>query len=208
MRVELPTPSGTAIAELDRPNTPAIALLVLTHGANGGVGTPDLLAVRTAAVQSGIAIARVLQPYAVAGGRVAANFTKQDDAWVALVAALRNRRGFGALPLIVGGRSNGARVACRTVHRTGASAVVALAFPLHPPGRPEASRLDELAGAGVPVLVVQGERDPFGMPPKGRGRKIVVIPGGDHSLRRDPPAVARAVTAFVTSQVRRATVEK
>jgi hypothetical protein len=123
----------------------------------------------------------------------------QDEAWLSLIAALRRRRGLGALALIVGGRSNGARVACRTAPATGAVAVVALAFPLHAPGRPEKSRLDELASAGVPALVVQGDRDAFGMPPKGRGRRLVVVPGADHSLRRDPAAVATAVLEFIGS---------
>ncbi|HEU5265427.1 MAG TPA: alpha/beta family hydrolase, partial [Jatrophihabitans sp.] len=122
------------------------------------------------------------------------------------VAGLRRRRGFGPLPLVVGGRSNGARVACRTALASGAQAVVALAFPLHPPGRPENSRLAELDAAGVPVLVVQGERDPFGMPPAGAGREIVVVPGADHALRRDTAAIAEVVVGFVTSQIGHAKV--
>jgi predicted alpha/beta-hydrolase family hydrolase len=154
----------------------------------------------------GVAVALVEQPFVVAGRRTPPAPAVQDEAWVALVAALRRRRGLGDVPLIVGGRSNGARVACRTALASGAVAVVALAFPVHPPGKPEISRLDELDGAGVPVLVVQGDRDAFGMPPRGRRRKIVVVPGGDHSLKRDPAAVAAAVRAFVTSQIGRAKV--
>jgi len=96
------------------------------------------------------------------------------------------------LPLVVGGRSLGARVACRTAAETGAIAVLCLAFPVHPPGRPEASRLSELEAVTVPVLVVQGERDPFGMPPEGPGRKVVQVPG-DHGLKADLDAVATAV---------------
>lgn len=197
MRIDVPTPGGPALVDLDRPRRAASALLVLTHGAGGGVETPDLNAIRGAAVKAGIAVARVTQPYRVAGRRSPAAPAKQDEAWLAIIAALRRRRGFGAIPLVVGGRSNGARVACRTALMSGADAVVALAFPLHPPGRPEASRLDELAGAGVPTLVVQGDRDPFGMPPPGVGREIVVIPGADHGLKRDVATVASVVVAFV-----------
>jgi hypothetical protein len=199
MRIGISTSIGSAEAELDRPRGAPSALLVLTHGAGGGVDTVDLLAIRTAAIRAGIAVARVVQPYRVVGRRSPANAEKQDTGWLEIVAALRKRRGFATLPLVVGGRSNGARVACRTALASGATAVVALAFPVHPPGRPENNRLPELDGAGVPTLVVQGDRDPFGMPPPGAGREIVVIPGGDHSLKRDPAAVAHAVVDFVTS---------
>jgi predicted alpha/beta-hydrolase family hydrolase len=208
MRVQIATPSGLAVAELDRPRGDLRALLVLTHGAGGGVDTVDLLAVRGAALKAGIAVARLVQPYRVAGRRSPAAPAKQDEAWLAAVAALRARRGLGAVPLVIGGRSNGARVACRTAIACGAVGVVALAFPLHPPGRPEASRLDELDGAGVPVLVVQGDRDPFGLPPPGKRREVVVIPGGDHSLRRDPATVASAVLDAVTAMIGRGKVNR
>jgi uncharacterized protein len=198
MRLEIPTASGAAVVEVDRPRGPARALLVLTHGAGGGVDTPDLLAIRAAALKAGIAVARVLQPYRVAGRRSPAAPDKQDAGWLETVAAIRRRRGFAALPMVVGGRSNGARVACRTAVASGAVGVLALAFPLHPPGRPESSRLPELDGAGVPVLVVQGDRDPFGLPEPAADREIVVVPGADHSLKRDPPAVAAAALAFLT----------
>ncbi|MEO9133455.1 MAG: alpha/beta family hydrolase [Jatrophihabitantaceae bacterium] len=198
MRLEIPTPAGVGWIDLDRPRG-ARALLALTHGAGGGVETPDLLAIRSAAVEAGIAVALLTQPYRVAGRRTPPTPGPQDAAWTALIEALRARRGLSVLPLVVGGRSNGARVACRTAVRTGASAVVALAFPLHPPGRPEKSRLDELVAAGVPTLVVQGDRDAFGLPPKGKGRRVVVVAGADHSLKRDTSAVARAVTSFLSS---------
>ncbi|WP_200800023.1 alpha/beta hydrolase family protein [Jatrophihabitans endophyticus] len=194
-----------ARVELDRPPN-AGALLVLTHGAGGGVDTADLLAIRDAAVAAGIAIARVLQPYRVAGRRTPPAPTPQDAAWLPVVAALRRRRGFARVPLVVGGRSNGARVACRTATASGAAAVVALAFPLHPPGRPEKSRLAELDAAGCPTLVVQGDRDPFGMPPAGADREVLVVPGADHSLARGLATTAAAVVAFVTSPVVRARV--
>jgi predicted alpha/beta-hydrolase family hydrolase len=206
MRVEVSTPSGPALVDLDRPRGTPRALLVLTHGAGGAVETADLVAIRGVALKAGIAVARITQPYRVAGRRSPAAPATQDAAWLAVVTAIRRRRGFGAVPLIVGGRSNGARVACRTAVASGATGVVARAFPLHPPGRPEATRLAELDGAGVPVVVVQGDRDPFGMPPPGEGREIVVIPGADHSLKRDPAGVAAAVLAAVTSMIGHARV--
>jgi uncharacterized protein len=207
MKIDIETPSGPAVAVIDRPRAAPGALLVLTHGAGGGIESADLNAVRGAALKAGIAVARILQPYRVAGRRSPNAPAKQDEAWLAAVAALRRRRGFGALPLVVGGRSNGARVACRTAAGSGAAGVVALAFPVHPPGKPEASRLDELDAVDVPVLVVQGDRDPFGMPPAARGREIVVIAGGDHSLKRELSTIAGAVTHFVTTVASRANVE-
>ncbi|HEX3335711.1 MAG TPA: alpha/beta family hydrolase [Jatrophihabitans sp.] len=206
MRLEISTPSGPALTELDRPRGELRAVLVLTHGAGGGVETSDLMAVRGAALKAGIAVARVLQPYRVLGRRSPPAPAVQDSAWLAVVAALRARRGLTATPLFVGGRSNGARVACRTARASGATGVIALAFPVHPPGRPDASRLDELDGAGVPVIVIQGERDPFGRPAPGADREVVVIPGGDHSLKRDPAAVAAAAVGFVTSLIGHARV--
>jgi hypothetical protein len=197
MRFEVATPSGSAVVEFDRPRAPAKALLVLTHGASGGVETVDLRAIRDAAVRAGIVVARVLQPHRSAPPGA----PKQDDAWLAAVAGIRKRRGCADVPLVVGGRSNGARLACRTAVAVGAQAVVALAFPVHPPGKPETSRLGELDAAQVPVLVVQGDRDPFGMPPAGKGRQIVVMPGSGHSLRSDPTAVASHVVGFVTAQI-------
>lgn len=205
MRIEIATPGGPARVDLDRPKV-SRGLLLLTHGAGGGVDTVDVRAVCRAALAADIATARITQPYVVAGRRTPPVPPKQDDAWLAIVAALRRRRTLTALPLVVGGRSNGARVACRTALATGAQAVVALAFPLHPPGRPENTRLPELEAAGVPVLVVQGERDPFGMPPAGPDREIVVIAGADHGLKRDTATTAAVVTRFVTSQIAHAKV--
>ncbi len=201
MRLDVPTPSGAGWVEIDRPRGAARALLVLTHGAGGGIDTADLLAIRGAALKAGIAVVRVTQPYRAAGRRSPASPVKQDAGWLHTVAAVRRRRGFGGLPMIVGGRSNGARVACRTALESGAVGVLALAFPLHPPGQPENTRLPELEAAGVPVLVVQGDRDPFGMPPPGADREIVVVPGADHALKRDPGAVAGAAIAFVAARI-------
>lgn len=206
VRIETETAGGVAWADLDRPRG-ATALLVLTHGAGGGVETADLRAIRDAAPGARIAVALVTQPYRVAGRRTPPQPRPQDAAWSDVISGLRRRRGLAPLPLIVGGRSNGARVACRTARGVGAAAVVALAFPLHPPGRPEKSRLDELDGAGVPALVVQGDRDPFGMPPAGPDRRVVVIPGADHGLKQDTATVATAVIEFVTTLAGHANVE-
>lgn len=203
MRLEL----AGGWVDLDRPRN-ASALLVLTHGAGGGVDTKDVTAVRDAATAAGIAVALVTQPYRVAGRRTPPAPGPQDAAWLDIVAALRKRRGLSALPLFVGGRSNGARLAARTADRLGAAGVVAMAYPLHPPGKPERSRLDELEAAGCPVLVVQGDRDPFGMPPAGDNRDVVVITGADHALRKDVAHIAELIVSFVTSTGARDTVER
>ncbi|MCW2496622.1 alpha/beta family hydrolase [Jatrophihabitans sp.] len=192
------TTAGPGWIELTRPVRPT-ALLALTHGAGGGVGTADLLAIRDAVTAAGVAVALITQPYRVAGRGAPPRPDKQDPLWLELMTALRSRRGLGAVPLIVGGRSNGARLACRTATGAGAVAVVALAYPLHPPGKPDVSRLDELELPTVPVLLVQGDRDAFGMPPEGPGRQRVVIAGADHSLKKGVPAVAEAVLSFVTA---------
>jgi predicted alpha/beta-hydrolase family hydrolase len=185
--------------ELTLPDGAPAALLALGHGAGGGVDAPDLRAVRSAALAAGLAVARVTQPYRVAGRRAPAPAPHLDEAWTAVLAGLRadpDRPALAGLPLVVGGRSSGARVACRTAAGLGAAGVVALAFPLHPPGRPERSRLDELDGA-VPTLVVNGDRDPFGVPPERPGVTVVVRPGERHDLRADPAAVAEAVLDFL-----------
>lgn len=205
MRLTIGTAAGDAWVDLDRPRG-AHALLVLTHGAGGGVESRDLLAIRAAAVPAGIGVALVTQAYRVAGRRSPPAPTPQDATWLTIMAALHRRRGLSDLPLVAGGRSNGARVACRTAAGSGAAAIVALAFPLHPPGKPETSRLSELELPTVPVLVVQGDRDPFGMPPRGSGRTVLVVPGADHSLRTDVAAVAQAVVDFVTSTAAHANV--
>lgn len=192
------TPGGPALVDLDRPAGELRGLLVLGHGAGGGVDARDLLAVRDVAVDLGLAVARVTQPYRVAGRRAPAPAPRLDEAWLAVVTALRRRRALAQVPLVVGGRSSGARVACRTAATCAADAVVTLAFPVHPPGKPEKSRLDELDALTVPVLVVQGDRDPFGMPPRRRGRRVVVV-AGDHSLRGDHAAVARAARTFLAA---------
>jgi predicted alpha/beta-hydrolase family hydrolase len=188
--VEFATSAGPARVELDRPAT-ATFLFVLTHGAGGGVDSRDLLAVRDAGLRLGGAVARVLQPYRVRGASAPGAPGAQDAAWLEIVAALRAKD--PGLPLVQGGRSNGARVACRTAIPAGALAVVALAFPLHPPGRPEQSRAAELREAGTDVLVVNGERDPFGIPDERDASRVVVLPGETHALSKKPAAVGAAV---------------
>lgn len=190
------TPRGPAEVELTRPAGDPVALLALGHGAGGGVDAPDLRAVRAAALDAGLAVARITQPYRVAGRRAPPAAAHLDQAWTAVLAALRTDPGLADPPLIAGGRSSGARVACRTATAAGAVAAVALAFPLHPVGRPERSRAEELDGA-VPTLVVNGDRDPFGVPGARPGVTVVVRPGERHDLRRDPGAVADAVLDFL-----------
>jgi predicted alpha/beta-hydrolase family hydrolase len=179
------------------------AALVLGHGAGGGVSAPDLVAATEAARSEALAVALVEQPYRVAGRRSPAPARQLDAAWTAVVEELRAGE-LVRLPLIVGGRSLGARVACRTAEALGAIAVLCLAFPLRPPrrkaGAEPPSRLPELEQVPVPTLVVQGERDPFGMPPPGPRRTVAVV-SGDHSLRADPHAVTEAVRAWLQEVV-------
>ena len=177
--IELETPHGPARAHLNEAESP-VAVLVLGHGAGGGVGAPDLKAATEAALDVGVTVILVEQPYRVAGRKSAAPAPQLDTAWTAVIEQLP----IEGLPLYVGGRSSGARVACRTAAATGAAGVLCLAFPLHPPGRPEKTRLPELEAVTVPVLIVQGESDPFGMPPEAEGRKVVRLKG-NHSLRSD-----------------------
>ena len=199
MVLDIDTPHGPAKAHLHLVETPAAAL-VLGHGAGGGVGAPDLVTATEAARSLGISVALVEQPYRVAGLRSPAPAHQLDAAWTAVVERLLADELQG-LPLVAGGRSLGARVACRTVEATGALAVLCLAFPLHPPGRPEKSRLSELDAVSVPTLVVQGARDPFGMPPPGPRRTVVGV-AGDHGLKSDRRAVADAVRTWLLDSSR------
>jgi len=188
--VEIETPHGPARAHLHGVDA-ARAALVLGHGAGGGVGAPDLVTATAAAREVGVSVVLVEQPYHVAGRRSQAPARQLDAAWLAVVERLRAGE-LAGLPLLTGGRSAGARVACRTAAETGAIGVLCLAFPVHPPGRPEKTRLPELDAVDVPVLVVQGERDPFGMPPAGPNRTVSVV-AGDHGLKSDRAAIAAAV---------------
>jgi predicted alpha/beta-hydrolase family hydrolase len=203
--VEITTGSGVARAELDEagPGEATRFLLVLTHGAGGSAASPDLLAVRDAALSLGGRVARVTQPYRVKGARAPGSAVRQDAAWVEIVAALTAL--IPGVPLVQGGRSNGARVACRTAAVVGAGAVVALAFPLRPPGPAGQSRVAELRAAktdGVAVLVVNGERDPFGIPGTGDADRVVIVPGETHALRGHRAVIAGAIADWLPGVLR------
>lgn len=175
-----------------------LAALVLGHGAGGGIEAPDLVGATEAARSAGLSVALMEQPYRVAGRRSPAPASQLDEAWTAVVLQLRDGP-LSGLAILSGGRSLGARVACRTAAETGSVAILCLAFPLHPPGRPEKSRLAELDALRVPTLVVQGESDPFGMPPDGPNRTVVRIPG-THSLRSSA-TVAAAVSDWLAKVI-------
>ena len=194
--MEISTGAGAALADIDEPARAAAFLLVLTHGAGGGTASADLLAARDAGLRLGAVVARVTQPYRVRGARAPGSAVPQDAAWLEIISALR--AAYPPIPLVQGGRSNGARVACRTARAAGARAVVALAFPLHPPGRPEKSRVAELRDAGTDVLVVNGDRDPFGVPASTDAARVVVLPAETHALTRYPAAVAAAVQGWLS----------
>jgi uncharacterized protein len=198
-RLQIDTPTGPARADLHRVDRPRGAL-VLGHGAGGGIEAPDLVAARDAAVEEEFTVALVEQPYRVAGRRSPAPAKRLDEAWVAVIEQLRADE-LDGLQLVVGGRSLGARVACRTLQETGGEAVLCLAFPLLPPRRgdkPPQSRLPELEAVEVPVLVVQGKSDRFGMPPEGPDRRVVKV-AGDHGLKADTGAVGEAVAAWLSA---------
>lgn len=179
MRTEyVSTPAGDARLLIHEASEPK-ATLVLGHGAGGGSGARDLMALASALPATGVTVIRFEQPFVVAGRKIGPRPAALDEAWLAAMPQVPV-----AGPLFVGGRSAGARVACRTAADVGASGVVALAFPLHPPGKPEKSRFAELAGAAVPTVVVQGENDAFGRPgefPPGSFR-LVPVPHANHSM--------------------------
>jgi predicted alpha/beta-hydrolase family hydrolase len=215
--VDVDTPVGAARLHLREPRRPSpggpVGTLVLGHGAGGGVQARDLVAVASAVTDAGWRSVLVEQPWKVAGKRVAPPPPRLDAAWLPIMERLREHGSTGGA-LVVGGRSAGARVACRTAVATGAVGVVCLAFPLHPPGRPERSRLAELLGAGVPTLVVQGERDPFGGAEELSGELVaaagsdtrpadirVVGVAGDHGLAAGVRDAAAAVVEWLSSVV-------
>lgn len=206
---EVETPLGPARAHVRSPAGPPVGRLVLGHGAGGGLGAPDITEATRVAVGAGWEVVGVEQPWRVAGKRIAPAPPRLDTGWLAVLEWLAEHPASGGGvfggPLVVGGRSAGARVACRTAAGLGARAVLCLAFPLHPPGKPERSRAAELAapgGAGIDVLVVQGERDPFGGPEEVRSlglERVTVIPApGDHTLARTRTA-AQPLTDALTA---------
>jgi hypothetical protein len=193
--VDVETPYGLARAYLECADD-SRGGVVLGHGAGGGVEAVDVVAATEAALAEGFSVALVEQPYRVAGRRSPAPAHQLDTAWTAVVERLVAGT-LAGLPLVVGGRSLGARVACRTAEATGAVGVLCLAYPLQPPGRSGSpSRLPELDSVTVPTLVVQGERDPYGVPPESARRTVVRV-AGDHGLKTDLPAVGAAVRAWL-----------
>ncbi len=202
MTRDVDTPLGPARVAVTEPAGAVVGTLVLGHGAGGGLGSADLTAVTADAAAAGWRVLGVEQPWRVAGRRIAPAPPRLDEGWTAVLAALRDD---GRLtgPLVLGGRSAGARVACRTAVPLEADGVLCLAFPLHPPGRPERSRAAELTGAGVPVGVVQGETDAHGRPGEvaaaltGVAAASVYAVPGDHALRRAPDVVAAAATSWL-----------
>jgi predicted alpha/beta-hydrolase family hydrolase len=174
----VPTPLGDARLVVRRAKRP-LATLVLTHGAGGGIDAPDLLRLARTLPQQEVSVTLVEMPWRVQGKKLAPRPQLIDEAYRAVMNSMRMRS-----PLVIGGRSAGARSACRIARSVGAKGVLALSFPLHPPGRPERSRVDELLGSRVPTLVVQGERDAFGGPEEFPGHvDLAVVPGADHSMR-------------------------
>jgi uncharacterized protein len=199
--VEIVTGAGPALVEVAEPDGAPRFLMVLTHGAGGTPQTSDVLAARDAALILGGSVALVTQPYRVKGARAPGSAVKQDAAWAEIVAALRAR---WDVQLVQGGRSNGARVACRTAAATGARGVLALAFPLHPPGHPERSRAGELRqarDAGANVLVLNGRNDPFGVPESGDADRVVVLAGQTHALSKEPGVISTEVASWLREVV-------
>ncbi len=191
------------------------AAVLLGHGAGGGLDSFDLTALATELPPRGVAVARYEQPWRTAGKKIAGPPASLDAAWAFALEEVHHR--WPRIPVYVGGHSAGARVACRCFARP-AVGVIALSFPLHPPGKPEKSRLDELTAVDSPVLVVQGERDPFGtasdvrsaLPRRGRRRQVIEVPSAGHSLqpgkRSDPDGAAQlivdSVATFILNEVR------
>jgi predicted alpha/beta-hydrolase family hydrolase len=206
MTREVDTPLGPARVHPTEPVQGLLGTLVLGHGAGGGVDAPDLRAVTREAAAAGWRVVRVEQPWRVAGKRIAPAPARLDVAWTAVLETLREDGGLAG-PLVLGGRSAGARVACRSAAEQGAAGVLALAFPLHPPGRPERSRATELTAVSVPLGVVQGERDAFGGPAEvaaalhGRpGASVYAVPG-DHGLDRTADVAAAAALSWLADLV-------
>ena len=172
------TPHGEARIVAHRARRP-VATLALGHGAGAGIESGDLVSLAARLPKQDINVFLIEQPWRRAGRKLAPAPKLLDEAWIAIIGQLRIRT-----PLVLGGRSAGARVACRTAAGLGASGVLALSFPLHPPGKPEKTRVDELQAARLPTLVVQGEKDPFGSPEEFPPlTEMAVVPDADHSFK-------------------------
>jgi uncharacterized protein len=204
VELTIATSEGDARVRVAAPEFAPVGGLMLGHGAGGGVDAPDIQTAARAALAAGWTVALVEQPYRVAGRRSPVPAPRLDAAWLEVAAALTaSRTPLNGVPLVTGGRSSGARVACRTANRTGSIGVLCLAFPLQPPARAGATtrapnRQSELDGAGVPVLVLQGRSDRFGVPRSARGlRREVVRVEGDHGLKRDHATIAAAITRWL-----------
>jgi predicted alpha/beta-hydrolase family hydrolase len=203
--VEVDTPMGPARVHLARPPR-ALGSVVLTHGAGGSIRAGDVTAVATGLVAAGWAVALVEQAWVVSGRKLPPPAASQDPAWLPVIAHLTTGRGALPRPLVVSGKSNGARVAFRTAHAVGADAALALAFPLHPPAKPQLSRAEELRAPvphGIPLHVVQGETDPFGTPEEVRAELpdpswVSAVRGG-HGFTKRPDDLVAASLAFVRS---------
>ncbi|GGF41216.1 hypothetical protein GCM10011519_13710 [Marmoricola endophyticus] len=178
---EVETPYGTARVLTWPATGRSYGDLLLMHGANGKLDSADLVRLVTDLPDQGVTTRLLQQPFAVAGKRIGPRPAALDTVVDEVVADLSLEG-----PLVLGGRSAGARCAVRRAGPLGAVAALALAFPLHPPERPEKSRADELLGCTVPTLVVQGERDPFGgpgeLPELPAGQEVVPVPGADHGF--------------------------
>ncbi|MET0934221.1 MAG: alpha/beta family hydrolase [Mycetocola sp.] len=207
MILDVPTSLGPGRLTVSAAADPR-AVVWLGHGAGGGIGAVDLAALAAHLPALGITVARYEQPWRVAGKKVAPRPATLDVAWRETAPAVTELA--AGLPIVVGGRSAGARVACRTADDLGAAAVVCLAFPLHPPGRPAVSRLEELLQPTVPVLVLQGDRDTFGTAgdvasdAAGQGTiRVVVVPGADHGMKvlKSSALTAGDVAALVAASV-------
>jgi predicted alpha/beta-hydrolase family hydrolase len=174
----VPTPHGDARIVARRAKRPA-ATLILTHGAGGGIDAPDLMRLARTLPQQDVSVTLVEMPWRVAGKPLAPAPPVIDECYRAALDTMRMRT-----PLVVGGRSAGARSAARIARSAGARGLLALAFPLHPPGKPEKSRLDELQAARVRTLVVQGENDTFGRPDEFPGDvELTAVPFADHGFK-------------------------
>ncbi|HEV3174156.1 MAG TPA: alpha/beta family hydrolase [Actinocrinis sp.] len=212
MEVLVQTPAGEARITRLPAHGSRRAVLVLGHGAGGGIDAPDLQVLAAALPPGGVEVALVEQPWRVTGKRIAPQPKVLDAGWLPVVEQVRRdaegaKGGLGQVPIIVGGRSAGARVACRTGQAVGAVGVLALAFPLHPPGKPDKSRADELLGTGLPTLIVQGATDPFGtgaeFPELPKTHRLVALPAGNHefAVRKDQPSVLDAIVDAVAAWI-------